>query len=149
MVNLSQTERSRGTAKEYMKYLHERRMEDILHLFAPGALFTVVSNEERAPATGGTKPATKVIPAAKAFVDEFDKWEIVVQRVVAEDDVAFVEASVKGRGPGQKAYTNNYLLRFIVGEDGKIKDFKESMDGYEVEAAAASLQAYYKEHGKI
>lgn len=148
MANPSQTEISRATAKQYMNLLHERRMDDIEKLFVPGALWTVVARVDRAPTFGGTNPVTEVLKGAKAFVDEFENWEIGVKYVVAENEVAFVEASVKGRGPGQKAYTNSYFLRFIVGEDGKVKDFKEGVDAYEVEAAAATIQEYYAQHDR-
>lgn len=122
-------------------------MEDLGGLFGPGAHWSVVARTDRST-WGGSNPGAHVAKVAKEFVDEFESWDVQIVNLVAEDDKAFVEGLVKGRGPGQKAYTNTYLMRFIVGDDGKIKDFKEGMDSYEVEAAIASVEEYKKQHSK-
>lgn len=146
MATRTRTEITRATAKAFMENLGDRRMEDLADLFGPEAHWAVVARTDRAHGFGGSKPGPEVAKAAKLFVDEFDSWEVNIVNIATEEDKAFVEGSVKGRGPGPKAYTNTYMMRFIVGDDGKITDFKEAMDAYEVEAAQSSLEEYYKQN---
>ncbi|OQU94356.1 SnoaL-like domain-containing protein [Cladophialophora immunda] len=144
MSSPGQTEITRATAKRFMTTLGDRRMEDLGKLFAPGGTWAVIAQPARA-FWGGVLPGPERAQLSNDFTKNFESWQVGIVNLVAEGDTAFVEGSVRGRGPGNQAYTNTYMMRFIVDADGMITDFKEGMDSYEVEAAIASVEEHQKQ----
>lgn len=124
-----------------MSALNERRFDDMADLFAPGAMWTIDGRADRC-SWGKPSPGRDIVNMAKAFLSRFDNWEIRIVNVIAENDKVAVESYGHGKGPGELEYKNSYLYRFTVASEGKISDFKEWFDAYEVEAGHESMKKY-------
>ena len=58
----------------------------------------------------------------------------VVESSTADGNSVVIRGTSRGRGPGVVKYDNVYLMHFTISEDGKVVDFEEAMDCYQVDA---------------
>jgi ketosteroid isomerase-like protein len=93
--------------------------------------WNVVGRRDRAP-FGGAWSKAEMVGLSREFFGAFDSFQFDIQRIIAEGDCVFVEATSQGRGPGRKVYNNVYLMRFLLNDEGKLVDVKEHFDPLEV-----------------
>ena len=126
----------KAIALEFCKHVNARRFDLCAKMFSESATWDVVADTKRAD-WGGPVNAKQRASWAGELLAPFEEWSYNVVSATAEDDRCIVEGLSRGRGPGKCRYDNTYLMKFVVRE-GKIVDFKECMDCYQVEAWFAS-----------
>lgn len=141
MSDPSVTERTRSTVKKWVSALNDLRLDDMAELFGDTGTWTIIGRKDRA-LWGGPSNGAELSKGAGSMLLKFDNWRYDIINLIVENDKAVVEGSAVGKGPPPLAYQNKYMMRFIVGEDGKIKDLTEALDAYDIEAYIASMEEW-------
>ena len=119
--------------------MNARDLQGIAEQLAPDAVWTIVGRKDRFP-FGGPQPKTQFVEGLKASLPAFESFTFDVQSWAKNGETVFVEARVRGRGPGGASYSNHYLIRFIV-HDGLIVEALEHYDPFEALAFVEQLTA--------
>ena len=125
---------------ELMRGFQVRDVDLIAGALAPAAEWTLVGRPDRF-AFGGTTTRDVFLAMLRASLPGFSSFEFTVENWAQNGDVAFVETTAVGTGPGSAAYSNHYLFRFVL-HDGLIVRALEHYDPFEalayVEQAGAT-----------
>lgn len=146
MTDPDATSRTRATLTQWISAFNDRRQEDLHRLFAPDAKWSLIGRLDRAPWALEVSGEDLLKRSDNALV--FETWEFNVENLIIDNNKAVIEASGKGRGPGSLAYNQNFLMRFILNDEGKVKNLRVALDAYEVEAFQANYAEWTKEQDK-
>src|SRR5579872_4961000 len=114
---------------DLLRGLETRDMDLMLRGLVPGARWTLVGKPERF-ALGGTKDAKDVADMLRVALPGFHEFHFEVLSWAQNGEVVFVEAITRAVGPGTAAYSNTYLMRFVL-EDGLVTKVLEHYDPFE------------------
>lgn len=119
--------------------LNRRDLTLIAEQLGPEARWTIVGRPDRFP-FGGTRERSDMLQRLADSLGGFAEFAFEVISAAGNDDVAFIEARVHGRGAGDAVYSNHYLMHFTF-RDGLIADVLEHYDPFEALAYVEQLSS--------
>ncbi|KAK8102454.1 hypothetical protein PG984_015600 [Apiospora sp. TS-2023a] len=144
------TEQSRALALKFVELGTTRKLDQLVDILGPDALWTIAVDKALAGGYGGSKPAAETIPQASTNLATLDEYSFESHNMVVEGNRAFIDVVAYGKGPGPVEYRQNYAwvftssLKSEVSErrQGKITDVKVWCDPNQVKAWAESMGKY-------
>ena len=122
----SLAEESRRVALQWVDYLNEGRIDDLMALGAPDATWWLSGLKETSPFTG-TCPYAERGQHFKELFKVAISFKVAVRGTTAEGDTVVIEAAPRGERKDGRIYVNDIIWKFVI-KDGKIQSLKEFVD---------------------
>jgi ketosteroid isomerase-like protein len=127
---MSVAEESRRVVLQWIEYLNEGRLDDIMALGAEGATWWVSGQKEISPLTG-TYPYAEREKQFKGILKDAISFTFEVRGVTTEGDTVVVEGAPRAETQDGRIYENDIMMKFVV-KDGKIQSVREYVDFFAI-----------------
>lgn len=121
---------NREVVLRFCRQLSERNVDAMFSHVAEGASWRMLGRPDRCP-FGKIHNREEAYQQLKTFLAIFETFEFTVVSTTAEGDRVAVQAESSGRGPGQKAYKNRYMMLYQL-QNAQIISIDEYFDPLEV-----------------
>ena len=123
---MSLSENSRRVALQWVEYVNEGRLDDVMALGAPDATWWVSGLKETSPFTGTYLYAERE-EHLKGLLKNAISFKIEIRGITAEGDTVVVEGAPRGEAKDGRIYVNDIMMKFVI-KDGKIQSLREYVD---------------------
>jgi ketosteroid isomerase-like protein len=123
---MSLAEDSRRVALQWVEYLNEGRIDDLMALGTPDATWWLSGLKETSPFTGTSPYAERGVHFKELFKVAIS-FKVTIREVITEGDTVVIEAGPRGEAKDGRIYVNDVIWKFVI-KDGKIQSLKEYVD---------------------
>ena len=123
-------EESRSIALHWVNCLIENRLDDLMALGEPDAMWWISGQKEIFPGSGNYPYAERVQQMKETFKN-LKSSTFTMRGITTERDTVVIEGSPRFEVQDGRIYENDVVLKFVI-KDGKVQSLREYLDVFAV-----------------